>query len=161
MGRVGLLISSAAVLAFGAGPAEAAGKIYYGSRAGMTVTVVAMSGLDTANSVIRTKHTREDAVGFCREYVGRVTKKCVDDELAIRLNDEIRGNCRTGVFTDFGGTRWRFAGKMRDPDAMAKYQLINLGTGETADGSSASGYGTAMGVFQALCPMTAPEDGND
>lgn len=41
------------------GPAFASGKISYGSRAGMTVTVESMQGLDTARAVIRTKHTRE------------------------------------------------------------------------------------------------------
>lgn len=52
----------------------ASGKIGYGSRAGMTVTVVSMSGLDTANAVIRTKHTQEDAESFCREYVLRASR---------------------------------------------------------------------------------------
>lgn len=63
---------SACALAVSISAAAAAGKIYYGSRAGMQVTVVSMNDLDTANAVIRTKHTREDATAFCRDYVGKV-----------------------------------------------------------------------------------------
>jgi len=157
MNRTLVWAVSAAFLAGLAIPALAAGKIFYGSRAGMTVTVVSMSGLDTANAVIKTKHTREDAISFCREYLQKVTKECIDRELGTRLNDEIRGNCETGVFKDFSGNGWRFAGKVRKPD-MAKYRLIDLRTGQDADGSGASGYGTAMGIYKALCPRTAPAD---
>ena len=75
--------------------ADAAGKLYYGSRAGMTVTVASLSGINSDHAVIKTKHTKEDAIEFCREYVGNVTPKCVADELATRLNDEIHGDCIT------------------------------------------------------------------
>lgn len=88
-----------------------------------------------------------------------MTRKCVDDEMATRLNDQITGNCKSGVFTDFYGNRYRFAGKMKGADEFgAKYRLINLSTGEAADGSSASGYSTNMSIFKALCPMTAPDE---
>ncbi len=50
-------------------PAFAAGKIYYGSRAGATVTIKSMSGLDTSHAMIQAEHTREDAIGFCKDYV--------------------------------------------------------------------------------------------
>ena len=63
------------------------------------------------------------------------------------MNDVITANCTTGVFTNFWGERHRFAGPSRDKDSMAKYRLINLRTGEEADGSSASGYPTNMGIF--------------
>lgn len=96
-------------------PALAAGKIYYGSRAGMQVTVVSIGGLDTAKAVIRTKHTREDAAAFCREYVGKVTPDCVREELQTPLNDEISADCVRGTFVDFRGNRYRFGGPNRDP----------------------------------------------
>lgn len=142
------------------GPAIASGKIYYGSRAGMTVTVVSMEGLDTARAVIKTKHTREDAIGFCRDYVQKVTPSCIKEEIAIRLKDAITANCQTGVFTDFSGNRYRFEGKAKKPndDMMAKYVIRDLSNGEVADGSSASGYPTNMGIFKALCPRSAPFD---
>ncbi|NGM34502.1 hypothetical protein G4G93_11260 [Methylobacterium sp. DB0501] len=138
-------------------PAVASGKIYYGSRAGMTVTVVSMSGLDTARAVIRTKHTREDAIGFCRDYVGKVTPACISEELAVPLNDRITANCPRGEFTDFQGSRYRFAGRSRSKDSMAKYVVMSLPSGEVADGSSASGYPTNIQIFKALCPSRAPE----
>ena len=143
--------------------ALASGKVFYGSRAGMTVTVVSMSGLDTERAVIRTKHTRDDAVGFCRDYVQKITKRCVDDEMAIPLNDEVTGNCKTGDFVDFGGHRYRFEGKPRkkDDNMTALYVIRDLSSGEIADGSSASGYPTNSSIYKALCPATAPFDIND
>ncbi|ACS43004.1 hypothetical protein [Methylorubrum extorquens] len=137
-------------------PALAAGKIYYGSRAGMQVTVVSIGGLDTAKAVIRTKHTREDAAAFCREYVGKVTPDCVREELQTPLNDEISADCVRGTFVDFRGNRYRFGGPNRDPDVTAKYRIVSLPSGEVADGSSASGYPVNIDIFRALCPSRAP-----
>ncbi|MDQ0446984.1 hypothetical protein [Methylobacterium aerolatum] len=137
-------------------PALASGKIFYGSRIGMTVTVVSMSGLDTSQATIKTKHTREDAIGFCRDYVGKVTPDCIREELAVRLNDEIFANCPRGEFVDFRGNRYRFLGESTDKDSMAKYVLKSLPSGEIADGSSASGYPTNIQIFKALCPSRAP-----
>ena len=150
-------ITAAFVLIATAVPAWAAGKVFYGSRAGMTVTVVSTNGLDSSRAIIHTKHTREDAISFCREYVGKVTPSCIREELAVPLNDEITANCTRGEFTDFSGNRYRFAGPS-DKESMAKYRLISLPSGEEADGSSASGYPTNMRIFQALCPRTAPHD---
>jgi hypothetical protein len=140
------------------GLAGASGKIGYGSRAGMEVTVVSMEGLDTARAVIRTKHTREDAMAFCREYVGEVTESCIRQELATPLNDAVSANCKTGEFVDFAGERYRFEGsnpKRRDI-GVPKYRLRNSRTNEVADGSSASGYAVNMAIFKALCPSRAP-----
>lgn len=140
-------------------PASAAGKIYYGSRAGMQVSVVSMSGLDTARAVIRTKHTREDATAFCREYVGKVTAACVKQTLEeTQLNDEITADCSRGTFVNFRGYRYRFEGRNRDPESTAKYRIVSVASGEVADGSSASGYDVALDIFKALCPNRAPQD---
>ena len=81
------------------GSAIAAGKIYYGSRVGMTVTIKSMRGLDTPHAAIQTEHTREDAIEFCREYVGEnpVTEKCVKQEVSVPLNDAIYADCPKGV----------------------------------------------------------------
>jgi hypothetical protein len=135
------------------------GKLFYGSRVGMQVSVISLSGLDSAHAVIRTKHAVEDAVAFCRDYVGKVTKQCVQDELATPMNDDLRGNCPAGTFTDFFGTHYQFQGLNKaSADGGPKYLLKNLDTGQVADGSSASGYPTNMAIFKALCPMTAPID---
>jgi len=139
--------------------ASAAGKIGYGSRAGMQVTVLSMSGLDTSNAVIRTQHTREDAIEFCSEYVGEVSEKCIKRELETRLNDSIHANCITGVFTNFWGDKIQFRGKSRTrSETGPRYILVNLGSGEIADGSSASNYIVNMEIFKALCPKKAPID---
>lgn len=139
-------------------PAIASGTIGYGSRAGMEVDVVAMSGIDTDHSIIRTKHTRQNAIAFCREYVGKVTADCIRQELAVPLNDQVTANCTRGEFTDFQGGRYRFAGPSRDKNSMAKYTVISLPSGEIADGSMASGYPVNIMIFRALCPTRAPGD---
>ena len=137
--------------------ASAAGKIYYGSRAGMQVTVVSMEGLDSSNAVIRTRHTREDATAFCSEYVGKVTEECIKSELETRMNDQVVADCLRGVFTNFWGDRIQFRGPNRKKGEFGpKYILVNMRSGEIADGSSASNYPTNMGIFQALCPKIAP-----
>jgi hypothetical protein len=140
-------------------PAYASGTIFYGSRAGMEVTVISVEGLGTDRAVIRTKHTRENAVAFCRDYVQKVTEECVREELAKPLNDVITANCLTGEFTDFYANRYRFVGPNRKTrDMMAKYALMDLSTRQIADGSMASGYPTNMAIFKALCPAQAPYD---
>jgi hypothetical protein len=153
------LLVASCVLFANAGPVFASGKIGYGSRVGMTVTVVSLEGLDTATAVIRKKHTRDYAIVFCRDYAQDKSDKCIDDELAIPLNDAIYGNCKTGLFTDSSGNRYRFEGRRKGrSDFQSKYAMRDLSTGEIADGSSASGYPTNMGIFKALCPRTAPID---
>lgn len=146
----------AAVAVASSAPAAASGTIGYGSRAGMEVDVVSMSGIDTAHATIRTKHTRQNAIAFCRDYVGKVTADCIRQELAVPLNDEVTANCLRGEFTDFQGARYRFAGPSRDKDSMAKYAVISLPSGEVADGSMASGYPVNITIFKALCPSRAP-----
>ena len=152
------LALAAVVTLAAAGAGRASGTIYYGSRAGMVVDVVSVSGLSTANAMIRTRHTRANATAFCREYVGKITADCIRDELAAPLNDQINANCLSGVFTDFSGHHYRFAGPSRDKEAMAKYRIIDLETGEAASGDMASGYSTNAGLFKALCPAQAPSD---
>ncbi len=158
MNRHKIVCLTACFLAF-ASYARAAGTIYYGSRVGMVVTVIRMSGLDTAQAKIWTQHTRENAIAFCRDYVQKVDEECIQEELSVPLNDVIEGNCKTGEFEDFRGTRYRFLGENRKKgDGEADYLLKDLDTGEIADGSSASGYSTNMAIFKALCPRTAPMD---
>jgi hypothetical protein len=140
------------------GPATASGKIFYGSRAGMTVSVISMQGLNTRQAVIHTQHTREDAIAFCREYEQNLTDECVNRELATPMNDYVAANCSTGVFVDFIGNRYRFEGLQRGANSdFAKYRIRDLSSGEVEDGSSASGYSTNLGIFHALCFMRAPD----
>jgi hypothetical protein len=142
------------------GAAAASGTIGYGSRAGMEVTVISVEGLNTSRAVIRTKHTRDNAIAFCRDYVDKVTEQCIRQELSIPLNDFITANCVAGEFSDFQGNRYRFLGSNRNPgqSASAKYAIMDIATGKIADGSMASGYPTNMAIFRALCPARAPFD---
>ena len=147
-------------LLMSATPANASGTIYYGSRAGMEVSVISVEGLNTSHAVIHTKHTRENAITFCRDYVGEVTEDCIRKELAIPLNDIITANCNTGEFADFHGNRYKFLGpnRARGDLVMAKYAIMDLGTREIANGSMASGYPVNMDIYRALCPARAPID---
>ncbi len=43
----------------------------------------------------------------------------------------------------------------KSSDSMADYTVRDLKTGEILDGSSASGYGVALTIFQELCPGIA------
>lgn len=142
--------------------ALASGTIYYGSRVGMEVSVMSVSGLDTSNAVIRTRHTRENAMKFCKDYANDRSESCIKRELSVPLNNEVRANCMTGDFVDFFGNRYRFEGKIRrQTELMAKYALRYMSgpnRRELADGSSASNYPTAMGIFQSLCPGKSPPE---
>lgn len=142
-------------------PVDVAGedknKVYYGSRAGMQVSVLSRKGLNTPNAVITVEHRREDAVAFCRDYVQNVTDKCIADELAIRLNDRFSGNCKTGRFTTIANQTYVFLG--RNPKGSStmgnEFILIDADTNQPLDGSMASGYPVALPQFQALCPARA------
>jgi hypothetical protein len=140
-------------------PAIAAGKIHYGSRVGMTLTIKSMSGLDTSHAIIQTEHTRDDAIDFCREYLQEdpVTETCIKEELSTRLSDAVYADCAKGLFTDFGGDKFQFRGKNPHPGEFGpKYLIMDLRTHGMADGSSASGYEVNLDIFRALCPRTAP-----
>ena len=128
-----------ASVAISARTALASGKIYFGSRVGMTVSVISVQGLNTSNAVIHTKHTRHDAIAFCRDYEQNLTNDCVNRELETPMNDYIAANCSTGVFIDFFGNRYHFEGQRRRPTSdLSKYTIRDLSTGEIEDGTSAA-----------------------
>jgi hypothetical protein len=150
---------SCAVCLLAIEPAFASGKIYYGSRAGMTVSVLSVAGLNSSHAVIRTKHAHEDAVAFCRDYVQNVSDDCINQELARPVNDLVEGNCSTGEFVDFFGSRHRFEGPIKKQTElqMAEYAIRDIATGKIEDGSSGSGYPVNLGILHALCPSVAPD----
>ena len=152
-----LKLASALILA--TAPAWAAGTINYGSRAGMEVTIVSMSGINGPNAVIRTKHTRDNAIAYCRDSVQRVTRKCIETELKTAISDQISANCPKKEFTNFYGQAFRFLGLNKNSDSnFPKYKLLDMQTNEIADGSSASGYPINLYLYRHLCPATAPAD---
>jgi hypothetical protein len=139
-------------------PTQPATKtVPYGSRVGMEVTVVSTNGIDSNHAVIVAKHTRENALTYCREYVDNVTEKCIRDELEMKLSKTIT-NCTTGEFTNFYGDRLRFAGPGTTGEFhLAKFIVVDTVTGEIEDGSTASGYSVNLELFKALYPKHAPE----
>ncbi len=152
-----LIPALAALLLALSAAANAAGTISYGSRVGMEVTVVSVSGIGTAHAVIRVKHTRENAKTFCVEYSQDQSEDCVNRELRIPLNDELVGNCETGWFTSLYGERLRFVGEAKKHSEFGPKYII-LKDRQPLDGSSASGYGYNLEQFEALCPARASGD---
>jgi hypothetical protein len=134
----------------------------YGDRAGMIVSIHGMEGRDTAHAVIRFRHTRDDAIAFCRDFVRNVTEDCVQDALAAEttFKETMTANCESGEFTDFYGLRYRFLGRNPKAGYFAdnKYLVMDLATREIADGSTMSRYSINMDVYRALCPAHAPVD---
>ena len=142
-----------------ASPPPAPQTIYYGSRAGMEVSIVSKEGIDTVNAIIRTKHTRENSAAFCRHYLRDETEECIQKGLRqTQLKEAITANCVSGEFTDFGGRRYRFLGSnpRQGQFATTKYAIMDIATREIANGSSASGYQTNLDIFGALCPGRGP-----
>ncbi|CAM5775544.1 hypothetical protein LMIY3S_05077 [Labrys miyagiensis] len=151
-------ILALSALLLGAGSAAHAETLFYGSRSGMLVTVVKKLNLGTTHARIVTKHTRENATAFCREYILKVTPKCIADTLNTQLLPEISANCETGKFTTLGGQNYQFIGPnpQYDPTGdSTEYRMVEMGNSEPLDGSSASGYDVALGQFKALCPNRA------
>lgn len=146
MGRF-LLVALASAFVF---PAVAK-TLAYGERAGMEVTVVRKSGIGTAHAAILTKHTRQNAIAYCRDYVGKVTETCIAKELKTPLHLEITANCRTGAFTTLYGADMLFKGRSRDGGAT-DYLVTDVASGQVLDGSGASSYGSTIDQFRALCP---------
>ena len=134
---------------------NAAGTLSYGSRVGMEVTVVGLSGIGTSRAVIRVNHTRENAKAFCTEYANDQSDDCVDKTLReTLLNNEIEGNCETGWFTSLYRERLQFIGEAGKREEFGPKYII-LRNGEVLDGSSASGYSYDLEQFEALCPNRA------
>ncbi|MET3592951.1 hypothetical protein ABID26_002339 [Mesorhizobium shonense] len=145
--RYFLLVLSALALA---SPADAK-TLYYGGRAGMEVTIVKKSGIGTSHASVLTKHTRQNAIGFCRDYVGKVTEDCIAREMRTPLHLEITADCKTGKFTTFYGANMLFQG--RSPAGSATdYMIADTDENVVLDGSGASGYDYTLEQFKALCP---------
>ena len=140
-------------------PTSVQATLDYGWRAGMQVSVLGMEGRDTTHAVIRIRHTRDNAIAFCRDFVRNVTEECIHDTLAEEeFKETLVGNCDSGAFSDFHGTHYRFLGRNPKAGYFAddKYLIKNLDSGEMADGSTRSRYLINMDVYRALCPAYAP-----
>jgi hypothetical protein len=92
----------------------------------MQVTVVSMFGLDTSNAIIRTQHAREDAIEFCREYIGEVSEKCIKDELATRLNDTVFAIAQAVCSLIFGETNCDIKGEVSGGANLDQNTLLGI-----------------------------------
>lgn len=140
--------------------AEEPERLGYGSRAGMDVIIVGKSGINTSKAVIKIKLTLENAAEFCELYLNDTSKSCAKKILradGAKLWPAVTGNCRAKTWTDMYGNSYVFKGRNLNTsgNVMAEFLIENRKTGEVLDGSSASGYGVAIGVFEALCPRTS------
>lgn len=131
--------------------------IGYGSRAGMVVTVMSKYGIGSKNAIINVKHTRENAIEYCREYEGTTSKKCIEDELRKKLERFVSANCESGLFSNFYGEMFTFEGKNnkpQDPESFItpEYIIQDNKTSQPLDGTSASGYDVNLDIYKALCP---------
>lgn len=131
-------------------------EIYYGSRAGMSLTTTGKSGIGTADAVIEVEHLPRNAKAFCVEYAQDNSMACVRRTLAeVRIKDKVTANCPARTWDVFG-QEFVFLGRaVAADDIMADYVIRRVETNEVLDGSSASGYWQALGAFQALCPGIA------
>jgi uncharacterized protein len=133
-------------------------KVPYGSRAGMEVTVVSKSGLNTMEAVIKVRHTRQDAEVYCREYVLKVSESCIQGALAFNVGTEMTAQCPVGWFTTLDGRTLTWAGlssSIKTQNNYPEHIIIDPETKQALDGSSASGYDVALAQFSALCPQRA------
>ncbi|RWM91204.1 MAG: hypothetical protein EOR86_26375 [Mesorhizobium sp.] len=129
----------------------AARTLGYGSKAGMEVTVVKKSGINTSHASILTKHTRQNAIGYCRDYVGKVTEDCIAKEMKTPLHLEVTADCKSGKFTTFYGANMLFQG--RSPaGSETDYQITDTDENVVLDGSGGAGYDYTLEQFKALCP---------
>ncbi|MDF1600877.1 hypothetical protein PZ895_14000 [Mesorhizobium sp. YIM 152430] len=151
-----LLVAIFAATAISTAASAADDELYYGSRAGMTVTVVSKEGIGTSRAVVHVEHRPANAKQFCTQYLNDNSMACVRRTMAeVQVGDRLWGNCDEGTWTSLGGGRFVLLGAEEDPNSMADYRVRNIETGELLDGSSASGYHVALSSFQVLCPGVA------
>lgn len=129
-------------------------KVYYGSRAGMTLTIVSREGLGTSNAVIRVEHTPKDAKSFCALYLQDNSMACVKRTmLEVKVGDRITADCKQQRWTDVYGQSYQLLGKNKKTDPTEPdYKVKDLQSNTILDGSSASGYDLEISLLTALCP---------
>lgn len=131
-------------------------EIYYGSRAGMSLTTTGKSGIGTANAVIEVEHLPRNAKAFCVEYANDNSMACVRRTLAeVQIKDKVTANCPARTWNVFGQEFVFLGPAVAADDIIADYVIRRVETDDVLDGSSASGYWQALGAFQALCPGIA------
>ncbi|WP_026622047.1 hypothetical protein M728_003492 [Ensifer sp. WSM1721] len=139
-------------------------KLSYGTRIGMTMTILSREGIGTANAVIRLKHTPEDAKVFCVEYLRDSSMRCIRDVIATtKLGDRVTGNCVARTWTDMHGSNYSFHGSAKQsPEMIQKghlsesdYLIRREGSEDFLPNYPVASYAERLEVFQHLCPGIA------
>jgi hypothetical protein len=130
-----------------------ANEIPYGSKIGMNVTVLKVSGIGSNASYAEIRHTLENAKAYCTEYIGDNSQKCVDENLNIGNKDRITANCVTGEFSDVFGTPLYFRGAntKKSDDFDTDYIIFDVVNNEQLC-SAVCGYVERLAAFSLLCP---------
>jgi hypothetical protein len=145
-GALSLLVSLSAQTSLGV-------ELPYGTKAGMEVSIVATSGLDGPNAIVEIEHRRENAQNYCVAYLADYSHQCTDQTMReLHLAPVLMGDCLGKTWTDVYGAAYQLLGRNPAHDPGMEYLIRQLGTGETLDGSNASGYYLALSALQALCP---------
>lgn len=128
----------------------------FGSRIGMNVDIVALTGVDTARARVQVEHTPANARAFCVGYLLDQSETCVQSHLAdmrTRLRGFATANCPQGTFETLFGQPMRLVGPaMTGAPQFLDWLILDVRNNAILDGSSASGYSEALAVFSTLCP---------
>ncbi|WP_214475784.1 hypothetical protein [Mesorhizobium sp. dw_380] len=142
------------VVLFALIPATAAqaSTIYYGNKVGMDLTIVKKTGIGSTHASILAKHSRKNAIVYCRDYGHDFSEDCIAAEMKAPLHFEITANCKTGKFTTFYGANMLFQGRNKGTDVTTDYLISDTDENVVLDGSGASSYDVTLDQFKALCP---------
>lgn len=163
-GLISLVMCGSFPWTHGSAAAEDLGKLYYGKKAGMTVTVVSKEGIGTANAVIRIKHTENDAKAVCVDYSRDYSARCVRRVMATtKVADRVTGNCVERTWTDTHGDRYSFHGSAKQAPEMIEqmhlsesdYLIRRAGDDNFLANYGVTFYAEALDIFQTLCPGIA------
>lgn len=131
--------------------------VLVGERPYETLTITGKKDLGSEDAEISYAFTAADAKTQCEalngddpvdQCVTKVMQQEQDNDGGMR--GTIVANCRTGIFTDPGGEVYAFV--REDSDGRTDLAIRDLGNKQIMDGSTASGYGSAVDSFAALCP---------
>lgn len=147
---------------------KAGDKIWSCSREYCRATITEVIGIDSDLSVIKYKENEDDIYYNCKvqhEDDKKEIAKCVVYMSSSENNDglkesEIKANCVNREIAIGDNYNYKFVGRNKRVGEMqvAKYDLMDMKTGEILDGSTASNYPNVMLKYQMLCPKTAPDD---
>ncbi|MBO9422384.1 hypothetical protein J7481_22935 [Labrenzia sp. R4_2] len=125
-------------------------EIPYGSRVGMNMTIIDFGGIGTPEAWIELRHLWRNAKEVCEAYANDFSEDCIRRNISNPYRGEVSANCDTGVLRDLNGIRYQFVG--RSDDSFRDYDVVEVASKKTLDGSMASGLPLIIEYYKALCP---------